>query len=117
MLYDVASLLYQASANLPNEFRKLCLDDYFELFTREIRQNRIDFDRDFKKILLIRIVQTLGAYGFRGLIEGKPYFKNSIPNALDNLKTLMVQMDDDVKISYFLKILADVVQIKNNFDN
>lgn len=116
-LYDVASLLYQASANLSNEFRKQCLDDYFELLTQEISQNRDDFDKDFKKILLIRIVQTLGAYGFRGLIEGKPYFKNSIPNALENLQTLLLELGDDVKISYFLKILADVVQIKNNFDN
>lgn len=117
VLYDVASLLYQASANLPNEFRKQCLDDYFELFTQEISRNREDFDKDFKKILLIRIVQTLGAYGFRGLIEGKSYFKNSIPNALENLQILLLELEDDVKVSYFLKILADVVQIKNNFDN
>lgn len=117
MLYDVASLLYQASANLPNEFRRHCLNDYFDLFKREISQNRMDFDNDFKKILLIRIVQTLGAYGFRGLIEGKPYFKNSIPNALDNLQTLLIQMGGDIKKSYFLKILADLVQIKNNFEN
>ncbi|NPD44978.1 aminoglycoside phosphotransferase family protein [Lentimicrobium sp. S6] len=117
MLYDLASLLYQASANLPNAFRKQCLDDYFMLCTPEISQNRMDFDNNFKKILLIRIVQTLGAYGFRGLIEGKPYFKNSIPNALDNLQRLLVQMGGDDKISYFLKILADVVQIKNNFEN
>lgn len=117
MLYDVASLLYQASANLPNAFRKQCLDDYFVLCTPEISQNRMDFDNNFKKNLLIRIVQTLGAYGFRGLIEGKPYFKNSIPNALDNLQTLLIQMGGDIKNSYFLKILADLVQIKNNFEN
>ncbi len=117
MLYDVASLLFQASANLQNEFRNDCLDVYFSQLPKEIRQSRDVFDKNFKKILLIRIVQTLGAYGFRGLIEGKPYFKNSIPNALDNLQLLLLELDEDVKISYFLKILADVVQIKNNFEN
>lgn len=117
MLYDVASLLYQASAKLPNEFRKQCLDGYFDQLPVEISHSRSEFDKNFQKILLIRIVQTLGAYGFRGLIEGKPYFKNSIPNALDNLQTLLLEVGGAVKASYFLKILAAVVQIKNNFEN
>lgn len=117
ILYDLASLLYQASANLPNEFRKQCLAYYFSLIPSELDYSHKKFDDDFKKILLIRIVQTLGAYGFRGLIEGKPYFKNSIPNALDNLQTLLVQIEDDDNNLYFLKILNDLVQIKNNFEN
>lgn len=117
LLYDVASLLYQASAQLPDNFRKECLNEYYQNIPRELNHSRSSFDIDFKNILLIRIVQVLGAYGFRGLIEGKPYFKNSIPAALENLEVLLQQFDGKVDFSYFLKILHELVQIKNNFDD
>jgi len=117
LTYDVASLLYQSSADLSQEFRRELIDFYFHQLPDHLNYSRKQFDADFKNILLIRLVQVLGAYGYRGIIEGKPYFKNSIPNALDNLQTLLLQLGDDVKVSYFLRILAELVQIKNKFEN
>lgn len=117
LLYDVASLLYQASAKLPDDFRKECLNRYYQNIPGELNYARSSFDIDFKNTLMIRIVQVLGAYGFRGLIEGKPYFKNSIPAALENLEVLLEQYDEKVDFKYFLKILRGLVQIKNNFED
>lgn len=115
--YDVASLLYQASADLPQDFRNELLDHYFYHLPDYHKSSREKFNKEFHRILLIRIIQVLGAYGFRGLIEGKSYFKNSIPNALDNLHTLLFQLDEELNIHYFLKILHGLVQIKNNFED
>jgi len=115
LAYDVASLLFQASANLPQDFRNELLDYYFFQVPEYHKNSRKNFDKEFNRILLIRIIQVLGAYGFRGLIEGKTYFKNSIPNALDNLHDLLFQIDEELDIQYLLKILHGLIQIKNNF--
>jgi len=115
LLYDVASLLYQASANLSQENRKQLLNHYYKIISDKIDYPRARFSQDFQLMIFIRIIQTLGAYGFRGLIEGKEYFKKSIPNALENLKTILPNMEGDVNISYFLILLARLVEIKNNF--
>jgi len=68
-------------------------------------------------MVFIRIIQTLGAYGFRGLIEGKEYFKNSIPMALNNLQSLLKEWHSDIEIPYFLSILARLLEIKNKFED
>lgn len=117
LLYDVASLLYQASANLSQNHRQDLLNYYYQIMNTKIDYPRDRFNQDFQMMVFIRIIQTLGAYGFRGLIEGKTYFKNSIPNALNNLKDILSQLSPDVNISYFLKILGRLVEIKNNFEN
>ncbi|NOR86819.1 MAG: phosphotransferase [Bacteroidales bacterium] len=116
LLYDVASLLYQASANLPDEHRKYLLDYYYQEISGKIDYPRDRFNQDFQMMVFIRIIQTLGAYGFRGLIEGKEYFKNSIPQALENLQNLMSDFQPDVKIPYFFKTLGRLLEIKNNFE-
>ncbi len=117
LLYDVASLIYQASANLPDDFRADLLEFYFQILPSGLYDSKEKYESDFRNMQLIRNVQTLGAYGFRGLIEGKEYFKNSIPNALSNLEKLLMQMPDNADISYFLNILQKLVQIKNKFEN
>jgi len=117
LLYDVASLLYQSSANLSNEHRQQLLNEYYQILTSKINYPKDRFYRDFQMMVFIRIIQTLGAYGFRGLIEGKEYFRNSIPNALKNLKDILSQISPDVNISYFLSILGRLVEIKNKFEN
>ncbi len=85
--YDVASLLYSAKSDLPEVYRQELLSHY--LAVRGIygkdRQRWLEF---FWGFVLVRILQTLGAYGFRGLFERKPYFVESIPLALNNLRNL-----------------------------
>jgi len=83
--YDVASLLYQAKANIPEKLRMELLDFYISEVEKTISINRIKFTQYFFAFALIRILQTLGAYGLRGLVEGKSHFIESIAPALSNL--------------------------------
>ena len=91
--YDVASLLYSAKSDLPEPIRAELLNHY--LHVRNIkgaaRKRWLD---DFWLYLLIRILQTLGAYSYRGLYERKPYFIESIPPALANLRALVENHPD-----------------------
>jgi hypothetical protein len=86
--YDVASLLWQAKANLSEEWKNNLLQDYIdevELLINE-KIDRELFIKQYNGYVLIRLLQVLGAYGFRGLFERKAHFLSSIPLALRNLK-------------------------------
>jgi len=115
LLYDVASLLYQASANLSKSERTTLLNYYYNLINTTIQYPKPRFNEDFKMMVFIRILQTLGAYGFRGLIEGKSYFRSNIPNALINLKEILADLSAVNKYSYFFSLLHQLVEIKDNF--
>lgn len=85
--YDVASLLYSAKSNLPEAIRRELLNHYLDI--RGIKgDDRRQWMGHFWAYLLVRILQTLGAYGYRGLFERKDYFIQSIPLALNNLRNL-----------------------------
>jgi aminoglycoside/choline kinase family phosphotransferase len=86
--YDAASLLWQAKANLSNEWKEFLLNDYMDAFeiTTKKKIDRGVFKSQFNGYVLIRLLQVLGAYGFRGLFERKAHFLSSIPQALQNLQ-------------------------------
>src|SRR5204863_5227148 len=69
--YDIASLLYDAKADLPPELRQHLLNYYLEVLSRFIKLDREAFLRHFYAYVYIRILQALGAYGFRGFYERK----------------------------------------------
>ena len=91
--YDVVSLLYQVKARMPEELRLELIDYYKDLLKGVPRADgaRNDshlsevFDRYFPAFVLLRLLQVLGAYGFRGLIQKKLHFMQSIPYAIREL--------------------------------
>lgn len=87
--YDLASLLFDAKADLPPAIRDTLLAEYLDAVNRYIAVETQDFRRYFYGYALIRIMQAMGAYGFRGFYEGKAHFLQSIPYALDNLAWLL----------------------------
>jgi aminoglycoside/choline kinase family phosphotransferase len=87
--YDVASLLFDAKADLPPDLRQLLLDHYLETLTNFGGSKRDDFMRHYYAYVYIRIMQALGAYGFRGFYERKAHFLQSVPYALKNLRWLL----------------------------
>lgn len=89
LAYDVASLLYQAKAKLSEETRNLLFDKYLESVKKLIDIDTAQLKREFKIFALIRTLQVLGAYGYRGYYEKKQHFIESIPFALKNLKNLL----------------------------
>src|SRR5579863_10488364 len=86
--YDVASLLYDAKADLPPELRLQLLDHYLESLRGFADVKRESFLDHYYAYVYIRIMQALGAYGFRGFYERKVHFLQSVPYALKNLRWL-----------------------------
>ena len=110
--YDVASFLWQAKANIPASLREELIDAYLdELFSVLCQQSGLCSDFNMKEgtkacseavfksawraalphFVLLRTLQVLGAYGYRGYFERKPHFLESIPNALINLEEIFTQ--------------------------
>jgi len=87
--YDVASLLYDAKADLPPEVRLQLLDHYLETLHGYVDMKREAFLHHYYAYVYIRIMQALGAYGFRGFYERKVHFLQSVPYALKNLRWLL----------------------------
>ncbi len=105
--YDVASMLWQARANLPVEWKNRLLDDYINSLENIIGQtlDRNVFSSQYNGYVLIRLLQVLGAYGFRGLFERKAQFLTSIPMALRNLKEFLQSQSIGISVPEFRKIL------------
>ena len=87
--YDVASLLYDAKADLPPELRQQLLDHYLEVLRGYVDVPREAFMQHYYAYVYIRIMQALGAYGFRGFYERKLHFLQSVPYALKNIRWLL----------------------------
>ncbi len=101
--YDIASLLYDAKADLPPELRQQLLDHYIETLAGFIELKREAFMEHYYAYVYIRIMQALGAYGFRGFYERKAHFLQSVPYALKNLRWLL----HHVKLPIALPTLMD----------
>ncbi|MEP7253449.1 MAG: RNase adapter RapZ [Ginsengibacter sp.] len=110
--YDVASVLWQAKANLPDDWKNSLLDYYIDCVS-EILNTPIDrgrFISQYNGYVLIRLLQVLGAYGFRGLFERKAHFLISIPLALNNLKWFLENKNTGIALPEFERVLNLVVR-------
>src|SRR5580692_5238844 len=87
--YDIASLLYDAKADLPPDLRQQLLDHYLDSLGSFIDLDRSGFMEFYYAYVYVRIMQALGAYGFRGFYERKAHFLQSVPYALKNLRWLL----------------------------
>jgi len=86
--YDVASLLWQAKAELSDDWKTSLLYFYIDEIDKLLEKpvDRNIFTGQYNGYVLIRLLQVMGAYGFRGLFERKAHFLSSIPLALKNLQ-------------------------------
>ena len=90
--YDVASFLWQAKANIPASLREELIEAYLdELKKLQPCMAESEWRAALPHFVLLRTLQVLGAYGYRGYFERKPHFLESIPNALRNLEEIFTQ--------------------------
>src|SRR5467141_3013830 len=87
--YDIASLLFDAKADLPPELRQDLLNHYLDALGQYVKLDHEAFMRHYYAYVYVRILQALGAYGFRGFYERKAHFLQSVPYALKNLRWLL----------------------------
>ncbi len=111
--YDIASLLYDAKADIPEAAREQLLAVYLDGLEAFIPVNRDQFINYYYGFVLIRILQALGAYGFRGYYENKPHFLQSIPFALENLKVLRQKGVLDLGLPMLERIIDDLIEHPN----
>jgi aminoglycoside/choline kinase family phosphotransferase len=104
--YDIASLLYDGKADLPPDLRRQLLDAYLDALARSIDLRRDAFMEHYYAFVYVRILQALGAYGFRGFYERKAHFLQSVPYALKNLRWLAA----NVKLPIALPALLDALE-------
>lgn len=108
--YDLASLLYDAKADIPQAIRNELLEYYLDVLEKYKPVDRNKFKAFYTGYVLIRIMQAMGAYGFRGFYEKKEHFLKSIPYALENLKYLLQHNNIPESLPELFKVLEDVTQ-------
>ncbi len=108
--YDVASLLFQAKAELSPDLRESLLQTYLQQLSQYTLLDEKKFRVRYHDFVLIRILQTLGAYGFKGYVERKPHFLSSFPFALKNIKWLLENGRINATIPYLKTLLRDIAE-------
>lgn len=91
LYYDVASFVWQARAQYPEDLKRALVDAYLDALEKYIPVDRDAFRERLRIFVLFRTLQVLGAYGFRGRIEKRAHFLESIPYALANLRELLAR--------------------------
>ena len=107
--YDIASLLFDAKADLPPELRQELLDSYIQRVGDFIEMESSAFMRHYYAYVYLRIMQALGAYGFRGFYERKVHFLQSVPYALRNLQWLLVNVEVPVALPTLMGAFRSIV--------
>jgi aminoglycoside/choline kinase family phosphotransferase len=108
--YDVASLLFDAKADLSPVLRADLLEAYLAALGDFVDVDHKVFMRHYYEYVFIRILQALGAYGYRGLFERKELFVASIPYALRNIDWLLANVDLHVDMPTLRTVFEDIRQ-------
>ena len=87
--YDVASFLWQARARYPEALREELLQVYLDALRAYGPVDETHFRERLRLFILFRMLQVLGCYGYRGLWERNQSFIDSIPPALEIVKSLL----------------------------
>jgi aminoglycoside/choline kinase family phosphotransferase len=107
--YDVASLLYDSKADIPRNVREELLEHYIAGLANYPSVDAEKFRESYYAYVLIRIMQAMGAFGFRGFYEKKIHFLQSIPYALNDLKWILDNVEFTIEIPTLLKVFRNLL--------
>jgi len=107
--YDIASLLYDAKADLPPALRRQLLDAYLDSLANFLPLDRAAFLHYYYAYVYVRIMQALGAYGFRGFYERKTHFLQSVPYALRNIRWLLHNVELPIALPTLTEAFRNMV--------
>jgi aminoglycoside/choline kinase family phosphotransferase len=107
--YDVASLLYDSKADIPRKVREELLEYYIAGLANFPSVDADKFRESYYAYVLIRIMQAMGAFGFRGFYEKKIHFLQSIPYALNDLKWILNNVKFPIEIPTLLKVFRNLL--------
>ena len=106
LMYDVISFLFQAKANFPEDFKNEMLNFYIQLFENQETQNQLK--DSVKPIQMMRFLQVLGAYGFRGLIQRKQHFITSLEQGIQNITQFVPSWDEMKNYPELTKVIQQL---------
>ncbi|MBU8883577.1 aminoglycoside phosphotransferase family protein [Kaistella sp. DKR-2] len=106
LMYDVISFLFQAKANFSADFKEEMLNYYFSLWKDEESVEKLKLS--VKPLQLIRFMQVLGAYGFRGLIQKKTHFVASLSLGIENLYQFSNTWEEMKSFPELRKVIGDL---------
>ena len=108
--YDIASFLWQAAARYPQPLRERLIDTYLlhaKPYMGEV--DREAFNQRLQLFVLFRLMQVLGAYGFRGYFERKAHFLTSIPPAIESVSQQLSAENSPIKdFPYLREVLTTI---------
>lgn len=113
LMYDVISFLFQAKANFSEDFKNEMLEFYIQQFENE--EIKIKLRNSVKPIQMMRFLQVLGAYGFRGLIQRKQHFIASIDKGIQNITEFSESWDEMKKYPELKKVIEQLGSEKVKF--
>lgn len=109
LMYDVVSFLFQAKANFPDDFKNEMLEFYWSLWEDPKQKSALKNSLELMK--LIRFLQVLGAYGFRGLIQRKKHFLASLDLGIENLFQLSTSWEEMANYPELKKIIWELKSV------
>jgi len=107
--YDIASLLFDSKADLPSDLRQQLLDHYLASLGQFLGLDHSEFMHHYYAYVYVRIMQALGAYGFRGFYERKEHFLQSVPYALSNLRWLLHNVELPIALPTLMEAFKSMV--------
>lgn len=107
--YDVASFAWHARAKYSAGQKRSMLDSYLDALKEYREVDRKSFEDRLRLFVFFRILQVLGAYGFRGWVEHKANFVTSIPAAISELKDMI--SEGFAEYPYLTQVLRELVQL------
>jgi aminoglycoside/choline kinase family phosphotransferase len=111
--YDIVSLLYQVKAQLPDSVREELLTFYLGELKKHLPDIQTEFETYYSSFVYLRLFQVLGAYGFRGLIQKKSHFVDSIPYALRTLSDFHSKYPLEEKYPELAKVIQQLSGLKS----
>nr|WP_317127595.1 MULTISPECIES: hypothetical protein [unclassified Chryseobacterium] len=106
LMYDVISFLFQAKADFPENFKNEMLDFYIQLFEDQNTQHQLN--NSVKPMQMMRFLQVLGAYGFRGLIQRKQHFMASLEKGIRNITEFASAWEEMKNYPELNKVIAQL---------
>ena len=107
--YDLVSFLWQARARFTPELRCELIGEYLDSARRYRTFDEEVFVARLRYFVLFRLLQVLGAYGYRGYFEHKAHFIQSIPMAIESLRNLLIDGFDE--FPYLCSLLSEMVAL------
>ena len=96
--YDVASLLNDAKIPMKQANRDEMMEYFLEKFCKVTKEDRQRFRGYYSGFSMIRLMQALGAFGFRGLYEKKPTFTETLVPAVFLLQAVASTASEHIKL-------------------